>query len=85
MRVTGWTVPELRAAPAPVVRAHFARIYAGLIWNPELIEAVHKPMPPRAAFANVGAWAAARMARAQAVEALAQIEKALWPKDESDA
>ena len=45
MRVTGWTPAVLRAQPASVIRAHFARIFAGLAWSPELAAAANRPTP----------------------------------------
>lgn len=82
MRVTGWTPAELRAAPTRVVRAHFARIFAGLVWSPELAEAARAPSPPRSAFGDVGAWSQARLAKVKAAEALHTVEAALWPEDD---
>jgi hypothetical protein len=82
MRITGWTVPELRAAPARVVRAHFHRIFAGLAWNPALAEAAAGPPPPRGNFGSIGDFAEARRAKARAVEAQQVIERALWPEDD---
>jgi hypothetical protein len=82
MRITGWTVPELRAAPAPVVRAHFARIFAGLLWSPELARAALGPMPPRSGYADLAAFAEARRAKAAAGEALKLVESVLWPEDD---
>ena len=59
MRVTGWTAATLRAQPARVIRAHFARIFAGLVWSPELAQAARTPMAPRGAFADIAAlWIA---------------------------
>jgi len=82
MRVTGWTVPELRAAPARVVRAHFARIFVGLAWNPALAEAAAGPPPPRGNFGNIADYAEARRHKARVVEAQRAIEAALWPEDD---
>jgi hypothetical protein len=82
MRVTGWTVPELRATPARVVRAHFARIFAGLLWDPALASAAAVPVAPRAAFGDPGAWGAAHAAKAQAVDLVAQMRAVLWPEDD---
>ena len=86
MRITGWTVPELRAAPARVVRAHFVRIFAGLVWSPELAEVARTPTQGRAAFGgDTAAWARAAGAKARAAEALKAVEQVLWPEDEPDA
>lgn len=82
MRVTGWTPAEVRAAPARVVRAHFARIFAGLAWSPELAEAARAPSPPRSAYGDMQSWSEARLARARAAEAQRAIERALWPEDD---
>jgi len=82
MRITGWTVPELRAAPARVVRAHFLRIFVGLAWNPELAEAAAGPPPPRGNFGTIRDYADARQAKARAVEAQRVVERALWPEDD---
>ena len=82
MRTTGWTVPELRSAPAAVVRAHFARIFVGLVWNPALAEAAAGPPPPRGNFGNPSAYFEARQHKARAVEAQRAIEAALWPEDD---
>jgi hypothetical protein len=82
MRVTGWTVPELRAAPARVVRAHFARIFVGLAWSPELAEAAAGPPPARGSFGSIGDYAEARRAKARAIETQQMIERALWPEDD---
>jgi len=82
MRVTGWTAATLRAQPARVIRAHFARIFAGLVWSPELAQAARTPMAPRGAFADIAAYAAARTGKAGAVEALKTLERALWPEDD---
>jgi len=80
MRITGWTVPELRAAPARVVRAHFLRIFVGLVWNPALAEAAAGPPPARGNFGSIRDYADARMAKARAVDAQQVIERALWPE-----
>ena len=80
MRVTGWTVPELRAAPARVVRAHFARIFAGLLWSPQLAEAARSPTPPRTAFVSIRDYADARAAKERAGEVLRAVETVLWPE-----
>jgi len=82
MRVTGWTAATLRAQPARVIRAHFARIFAGLIWSPALAEAARAPVAPRGAFADLAAYADARKAKGAAVEALKTLERALWPEGE---
>lgn len=82
MRVTGWTVPELRAAPARVVRAHFARIYAGLVWDPALAEAAAGPPPARGSFGSLGDYAAARLAKGRVIEAQQAVERDLWPEDD---
>jgi hypothetical protein len=82
MRVTGWTVPELRAAPARVVRAHFARIFVGLAWSPELAQAAASPPPARGSFGDLAEYAQARQARARQIEAQQTIERALWPEDD---
>ena len=80
MRVTGWTVPELRATPARVVRAHFARIFSALAWSPELADAARTPVSPRSAYADLAAYADARKAKTGAVEALEMLERVLWPE-----
>jgi hypothetical protein len=80
MRVTGWTVPELRATPARTVRAHFARIFSGLVWNPALAEAANAPGPPRAVFGSLADYGTARAAKLRANEALKIVEAALWPE-----
>jgi len=82
MRVTGWTAAVLRAQPARVVRAHFARIFAGLVWSPALAEAAASPVPARASYGSLADYAAARNARGKAAEALATVERALWPEDD---
>ena len=82
MRITGWTVPELRATPARVVRAHFLRIFVGLVWNPALAEAAAGPPPARGNFGSIRDYADARMAKTRAVEAQQVIERALWPEDD---
>ena len=82
MRVTGWTEGELRSQRASVVRAHFARIFVGLAWEPELAAAVSRPLPDRAAFGNIGDYAAARQAREKARLALERVSAALWPEDD---
>jgi len=80
MRITGWTVPELRATPARVVRAHFLRIFVGLAWNPALAEAAAGPPPPRGNFGTIRDYADARQAKTRAVEAQRTVEAALWPE-----
>jgi hypothetical protein len=80
MRVTGWTAATLRAQPARVIRAHFARIFAGLVWSPELATAVRAPAAPRGAFSDIAAYVDARKAKGAAVEALKTLERALWPE-----
>jgi len=82
MRVTGWTEAVLRAQPARVIRAHFARIFAGLAWDPDLVAAATGPMPGRESFANLGDWAKARGNRGKAKEALDMMTAALWPEDD---
>ena len=82
MRVTGWTVAELRAAPARVVRAHCARIYAGLVWNPDLAKATSGPPPPRESYGSLADWAAARSAQTDGRKLQALIESMLWPEDD---
>jgi len=82
MRVTGWTVPELRAAPARIVRAHFARIFAGLLWSPQLAEMARTSTPPRSAFGNLRGYADARASRERANQALRAVETVLWPEDD---
>ena len=82
MRVTGWTPAEMRAAPSRVVRAHFARIFAGLVWSPALAEAARAPAPSRSAFGDVRAWADARLSHARMADALRTVEAALWPEDD---
>lgn len=81
MRVTGWTVPELRAAPARVVRAHFARIFVGLAWNPQLAEAANTTVS-RAAFPDLASYGKAARARAEAASVLTSVQRALWPEDD---
>ena len=81
MRVTGWTVQELRATPARVVRAHFARIFVGMVWSPALAEAAHSPVPDRSSFASLGDWSKARAAKLEAVKMLDTVSAALWPED----
>jgi hypothetical protein len=78
--VTGWTVPELRATPAPVVRALFRRIYAGLVWNPELAGFAARSVS-RSSFASFSDYIAARNARATAAEIMDSITAELWPED----
>jgi hypothetical protein len=82
MRVTGWTEAELRSQRASVIRAHFARIFVGLVWDPDLAVAAARPVPDRAAFASIADFASARTARARAQEALANLTAALWPEDD---
>lgn len=81
-RVTGWTTAQLRAEPARVIRAHFARIFAGLIWNPRLAEAARSAAPSRAAYGSLADYAQARAARSQASQALDMVTAALWPEDD---
>jgi hypothetical protein len=81
-RVTGWTTAQLRAEPARVVRAHFARIFAGLVWSPELAEAARSAGPPRASFGSLGDYANARAAKGQAIAAFDTLTAALWPEDD---
>jgi hypothetical protein len=80
MRITGWTVPELRRQPARVVRAHFARIFAERVWNPQLAEAARSMPPSRSSYPDLASYGKARMAQMKAAEALAAIERALWPE-----
>jgi hypothetical protein len=83
MRVLGWTVPELRAAPARVIRAHFARIFVGLVWNPALAEAAAGPPPPRGSFGrDLAAYGSAVRAKLEAKRVLETVERALWPEDD---
>jgi hypothetical protein len=82
MRVTGWTPAVLRAQPASVIRAHFARIFVGLAWSPDLAVAAQRPSPSRSAYASIGEWAAARSGQAQAVEAYESMVAAFWPEDD---
>lgn len=81
MRVTGWTVPELRAAPASVVRAHFLRIFVGLVWNPELAQVAARPAPQRSSYGSLADYAAARKAQTETRAAVKTLEAALWPED----
>ena len=81
MRVTGWTVAELNAAPARVIRAHFARIFADLLWSPDLARAAAGPPPARGGYGSLGDYAQARQAHAAAVNAQGIIESVLWPED----
>ena len=80
MRVTGWDTATLRRQPARVVRAHFARIFAGLIWSPELAQAATGPPPPRTAFGSLADYAEARRGKAATVEAIAAMRSLLWPE-----
>jgi len=82
MRVTGWTPAVLRAQPASVVRAHFARIFAGLAWSPELAASANGPAPARSAYSNVSDWAAARVGRTKVMEAYGAMVAGLWPEDD---
>jgi hypothetical protein len=82
MRVTGWTAATLRAQPARVIRAHFARIFADLVWSPELARAARSPAPDRSAYANIGEYAKARAAKSAAMDGLKTLEQALWPEDD---
>ena len=82
MRVTGWTSAQLRAEPARVIRAHFARIFAGLIWSPDLIRAASGPAPTRGSYGSLADYAAARRGYAMAVDARRVLERALWPEDD---
>lgn len=82
MRATGWDTATLRRQPARVVRAHFARIFVGLAWSPELAEAAAGPAPPRGNYGSLADYAAARQAKGRAIEAQRAIERALWPEDE---
>jgi len=82
MRVTGWTEADLRAQRASVIRAHFARIFVGLAWEPDLVTAAARPVPDRSAFASIADFASARTARVRAQEALDTISAALWPEDD---
>jgi len=79
---TGWTTAELRAEPARVVRAHFARIFAGLVWDPALAEAARSSGPSRASYGSLGDYANARAAQGRAVSALDTLTAALWPEDD---
>jgi hypothetical protein len=81
-RVTGWTTAEMRAEPARVIRAHFARIFAGLVWSPDLARAASAGAAPRSSYGSLADYAAARKAQAEAASALAQLEAALWPEDD---
>lgn len=80
MRVTGWTAATLRAQPARLIRAHFVRIFVGLVWSPELAEAAMTPAAPREAFGDLGDWGKARVAQGKAVEAFTALQRALWPE-----
>lgn len=82
MRVTGWTEAVLRSQPARVIRAHFVRIFAGLVWSPDVATAVRTPAPQRAAYANLADYAHARSAKVQATEALDALAALLWPEDD---
>jgi len=82
MRITGWDTDTLRRQPARVVRAHFARIFVGLIWNPELAASVAGPGPTRGGYADLGDYATARAQRGRQVTAMAAISELLWPEDE---
>jgi hypothetical protein len=82
MRVTGWDTATLGRQPARVVRAHFLRIFAGLVWSPALAEAAAGPPPSRGNFGNIGDYALARQAKGKAIEAQRAIERALWPEDD---
>jgi hypothetical protein len=81
MRVTGWTEAVLRAQPARVIRAHFARIFAGLVWSPEVAALGRTPAPQRESYANLAAYANARSAHMKAREALDDLAALLWPED----
>jgi hypothetical protein len=82
MRVCGWTVAELRAAPASVIRAHFARIYAGLVWSPRLLEAALGPTPQREHYRSLADYARARDAKQRAAAAFEEQARELWPEDD---
>jgi hypothetical protein len=84
MRVTGWTPAVLRAQPASVIRAHFARIFAGLAWSPELASAAQGPAPVRSSYSSIADWAAARSARSAALSAYEAMVAAFWPEDDTD-
>lgn len=81
-RVTGWTTAQLRAEPARVIRAHFARIFAALIWSPELATAAATPVADRKAYGSLDDWSRARAGKRQAIEAMATVTAALWPEDD---
>jgi len=80
MRITGWTAATLRAQPARVIRAHFARIFVGLAWSPTLAEAAAGPPPSRGSFGSLADYAKARQAKGAAIAALRELERTLWPE-----
>jgi hypothetical protein len=73
MVLTGWTYDELRSQPAPVVRALFWRIFASRFWDRRFAAAAREPLPEGAGFE-------ARIAKADALEALRTLEEILWPE-----
>jgi hypothetical protein len=80
MRVTGWTLDVLRAQPASVIRAHFHRIFVGLVWSPELADAARTPIH-RENFGNPADYHKALVAKGEATAAFDRVTTALWPED----
>jgi hypothetical protein len=81
MALTGWTVPELRAAPARVVRALSWRVFATTLHDPRLAEAAAS-VPHRSSFGSLSDYAAARRRNSDARAALDAVNGVLWPEDD---
>ena len=66
---------EARTLPAAVVRGLYWRVYAARLWDANLIANAHADLPP-------GASLQSRIAKGEAVTALAAIETVLFPEDD---
>lgn len=68
---------EARTLPPTVVRGLFWRIYAALLWDPDLVTAANIELPP-------GSPMKVLVAKGEAVKALAGIRSILFPENEDD-
>jgi hypothetical protein len=72
---TGWDWATLRRQPAPVVEGLIWRLWAEHVWRPDLVELAAAPPPPISDLA-------ARLARADALDYLARLRRALLLTDD---
>lgn len=76
---TGWDRAQLGRQPAPDVRRLFWRLFAERAWDRLLVDAVRVPLP---AGPMTEETFRARIAKEEAVKALATLEGLLFPADD---